>query len=74
MTEETFPIVSKYRIESEVVSTHCGFDFSSFARIGFDCLAPATMVIIEGADFHFAHLCEEHTMPVIDLLKEYGEL
>ena len=49
----------RYRVESEVTDTHCGFDFESFLW-GWDCPQPATKVIIEGAVFHYAHLCEEH--------------
>lgn len=50
----------RYRVEEEENSMNCGFDFESFLW-GRDCPEKATKVIIEGADFHFAHLCDEHT-------------
>lgn len=60
-----------YRIEDEVTDMPCGFDYESFIN-GFDCDNPATKVIVEDADFHFAHLCNDHVVVVLGQLHEMG--
>lgn len=61
-----------YRVRPEKTDTHCGFDYESFYE-GFNCKNKTTKVIIEDNDFHFAHLCDEHTERVMALLKDLGE-
>ena len=58
-----------YRVEDEDASGQCGFDYESFID-GYYCKDPAMKVIIEDEDFHFAHLCEEHTVIVMKLLTD----
>jgi len=49
----------RYRVEDEVTGEYCGYDFESFV-FGSLCEEPATVVIIQGADHHYAHLCAPH--------------
>jgi len=61
----------RYRVEEEATGGTCGFDYESFLW-GFWCPQLAVKVIIEGSDFHFAHLCEEHTVYTMNrLVKDY---
>lgn len=65
-------MMKQFRVEDEETSMDCGFDFESFYA-GFNCEKEATKVIIEGTNFHYAHLCEEHTEKLMKILKEkYG--
>jgi hypothetical protein len=58
-----------YRVEDEPNDMPCGFDYESFID-GFWCETIATKVVIEGRDFHFAHLCELHTQRVMELVSQ----
>lgn len=60
----------RYRIEVERAGD-CGYDYESFID-GFYCLSPSGFVIIEDADFHFAHLCADHATKVMTLLARMG--
>lgn len=52
--------MTTYRVEQEENDMPCGFDYESF-NDGFYCHAIATKVIVEnGNEFHWAHLCAEH--------------
>ncbi len=62
----------KYRVEPTDSDMECGFDYTSFIG-GYECPAHTENTIIEGDDFHFAHLCQRHTDTVVLLLKGLGE-